>query len=214
MAWGWRLRLCSAPASLRLQSERCGAAATWPCLASSPRYAGPAPLNRPEQAPTSAVDGIIAEESPELALHRKKRRRRRQPSSNEPTEFAMQKPAAPPRSRGAAAKSAGAAVANLYAARQRPASQPGSRPFARRSPIEQFKLKDEKGEFQHRALRSYRRESVSRLRGQSALHFLDRCRHRVLFKHSAFHRERLAPAEGCGPGGGDDQLFCLRLPAA
>ena len=51
-------------------------------------------------------------------------------------------------------------------------------------------------------------------RRQSALHFLDRCRHRLLFQRPALHREWLAAAEGRGADRGDDQLFQLRLSAA
>src|SRR4051794_27811618 len=84
-------------------------------LASSPRYAGKSLLNQPAQEPASAVDGIIAEESPDMAPPPP-------PPANEPTEFALQKPAAPFALAGAVAKSA--PPASLYAARQRSESQP------------------------------------------------------------------------------------------
>ena len=68
--------------------------------------------------------------------------------------------------------------------------------------------------FQHRDLRSYRGESISRSGEQSALNFLDRCRYGVVFERSPFHRFGCAPTERCGAGRGNDQLFQLRLSAA
>ena len=115
-------------------------------LASSPRYAERSLLSVPEQAATSPVDGIITEESSDLAPPPEEKEVPPPPPSNEPTEFAMQKPAAPFALAGAAAKSAGGVVANLYAARQRSESQP--LPATRSEmTVDQFKLKDQKGEF-------------------------------------------------------------------
>jgi Mg-chelatase subunit ChlD len=135
--------LCACLVTIAIGTLRRGNMAS---LASTPRYAHQALLNRPAQAPTTAVDGIIEEESPELASSQGKEAPPPAPPSNEQTEFAMQKPAAPAPLARAAAKSAGAAVANLYAARQRPESQPVPSVPSEMT-IEQFKLKDQKGEF-------------------------------------------------------------------
>ena len=65
--------------------------------------------------------------------------------------------------------------------------------------------------FRHGDLRSRLGESVSPGGEQSALDLLDRCRHGLVFERPPFHQLRLAPAQGCGAGGRDDQLFQLRL---
>ena len=115
-------------------------------LVASPRYAEQSLLKLPEQAATSPVDGIIAEESSDLAPPPEEKEVPPPPPSNEPTALAMQKPATSAPLAGAAAKSAGGVVANLYAARQRSGSQPV--PAARSEmTVDQFKLKDQKGEF-------------------------------------------------------------------
>jgi Ca-activated chloride channel family protein len=129
--------LCACLVAVAIGTMRRGNVAL---LASSPGNAGQSPLNLPEQSAGSSVDGIIMEEpsAPESGTEKEPPP---PPSANEPTEFAMQKPAPV-----AAAKSASAPLLNLYAARQRPAWQPLAT-IPSELTIDHFKLKDEKGEF-------------------------------------------------------------------
>jgi len=126
--------LCACLVTIAIGTLRRGRVAT---VQSMTRFAGQS-LNVPEQAVTRPVDGIIAEEPSAPAP---------QPKEEEaPTEFALEE-AEPPRAPPAAGKSAAAApLANLYAARQRPASHPFSSAPAKMT-IDEFKPKDQKGEF-------------------------------------------------------------------
>ena len=147
--------LCACLVTIAIGTLRRGRVAT---VQSITRFAGGPSTNSPEQAATSPVDGIITEEPPEQAASSPVEGADHAPTDEVMALAKSQTPAlakaelqglakeAPPPAPPPVGKSAAAPLANLYAARQRPASQPIPSAPAEMT-IENFKRSDQKADF-------------------------------------------------------------------